>query len=93
MPGGWAADYEVKNIKEVREKLQVLKEWKNEDIGNLVLRKYRVKEGQNIPAREGYIGNLKTGESTRIKQWEFIEWWDESRYTEILEEIGKTVLK
>ena len=45
----------------MREKLQVLKEFKDESRGELVVRKYRVKAGKELPSREGYIGDLKTG--------------------------------
>lgn len=37
--------------------------------------------------RKDNIGNLKTGESTKIKQWEFIEWWDKNDFEDKLQQI------
>lgn len=92
-PGGWASEYECKSIKEVRDIIQVPKEWKNEEKGILVVRRYKVMKGQKIRVREGYIGNLKTGEATGPIQWEFIDGWDKDTYSTIIEEIEKNEIK
>lgn len=98
-PGGFATDYKVKNIKELREKLAVKKSWKDETRGELFVRKYKVKDGQELNVREGYIGEMF--EDTKgspyygkfleggPKQWEFIDGWDESSFKNIIELIDE----
>lgn len=95
-PGNFVSDYEVKNIKELREKLAVKKAWKNEDNGALVVRKYKVKAGKEIRTREGYIGEML--EDTKgspyygkileggPKQWEVVDGWDND-FTNLIEKI------
>lgn len=96
-PGAFATDYKVKDIKELREKLAVKKAWKNEADGELFVRKYRVKDGQELKVREGYIGEMF--EDTKgspyygkfleggPKQWEFIDGWDETTFKNYIEKI------
>ena len=93
VPGAWASDYDVKSIKELREKLQVLKEFKDESRGELVVRKYRVKAGKELPSREGYIGDLKTGVNKGPKQWEFINAWEEGTFNEFIQQINAKIIK
>ncbi|WP_156907067.1 hypothetical protein [Epilithonimonas caeni] len=93
VPGSWASDYKVKNIKELREKLQVIKEFKDEARGELVVRKYKVKIGKELSSREGYVGHLESGVSTGPKQWEFIEAWEEKTFKSFIEEIDSKILK
>lgn len=96
-PGAFATDYKVKDIKELREKLAVKKAWKNEADGELYVRKYKVKDGQELKVREGYIGEMF--EDTKgspyygkfleggPKQWEFIDGWDETTFKNFIEKI------
>lgn len=92
IPGGWASNYEVKSIKELREKLQVLKEFKDEAKGELVVRKYKVKAGKEVPTRAGYIGHLETNVNTGPMQWEFINAWD-SNFENIINKINEKIIK
>lgn len=92
IPGGWASNYEVKSIKELREKLQVLKEFKDEAKGELVVRKYKVKAGKEVPSRAGYIGHLETNVNTGPMQWEFINAWD-SNFENIINKINEKIIK
>ncbi|KAA0126818.1 hypothetical protein FY557_15400 [Chryseobacterium sp. SN22] len=92
VPGGWASNYEVKSIKELREKLQVLKGFKDEATGELVVRKYKVKTGKEVPSRQGYIGDLKTSINTGPTQWEFINAWD-SDFENIINKINEKIIK
>jgi len=93
VPGAWASDYEVKSIKELREKLQVLKEFKDEAKGELVVRKYKVKAGKELPSREGYIGHLKTGTNMGPKQWEFIDGWRKNDFEDYIQQINIETIK
>ncbi len=55
-PGGFGTPNPVNSIKEVREKLAVLKSWKDEDVDEIVIRKYKVKEGEKVQVRQSIIG-------------------------------------
>ncbi len=58
-----------------------------------VVRQYRVREGQQLYTREGYIGSLKTMQATGPKQWEFLELWDIDFEDNVLEVINVKNLK
>jgi hypothetical protein len=53
-PGLFASKERIKSVQELREKLAVLKGWKDEDIGFLIVREYEVKKP--IRVRDGSIG-------------------------------------
>lgn len=55
-PGAFAAAEPVFTIADLRNKLAVLKSWKNESDGVLVIRKYTVNPGQKVPVRKSIIG-------------------------------------
>jgi len=49
---------------------------------------------QVLQVREGYIGNLKTGDATGPLQWEFLERWPEKEgYRDVIEELGQKTLE
>jgi len=59
-PGSFLTNAPIYTIKDLRNKLAVLESWKNnlnKELGELVIRKYKVL--QDIPIREGYIGPMK----------------------------------
>ena len=82
-PGLFASKDRIKSIQELREKLAVLKEWKDDDYGFLTVREYEVKKVLRV--RDGVIGAQieETGFSQgRVlsgggHQYEFLEGrWD-----------------
>jgi len=86
-PGGFAANIEIQTVKELRAVFQVNESMKPTNKSNpFVIRKYRVRAGQTLNVREGYIGNLSTGQATGPKQWEFLDLWG-SDFEDVIEEI------
>jgi hypothetical protein len=80
-PGSWASSFHVKTEKDVREKLQILEKFKSSKPNDpIVVRKYKVKVGVELRVREGYVGNLKTGEYTGADQWQFIDRWRDDEW-------------
>jgi hypothetical protein len=56
-PGGWGSKNQVSLLKEVRENMSILYDWKNVDAGELVVREYTVIKP--LPVRDGVTGPLK----------------------------------
>ena len=92
-------------MREARLKLAIKKAWKNPDDGEIVLRTYKVKQGQKIPVREGVIGRVKEitpGSKYEGKyleggyqQYEFLTKWDydDVNWADYLEMISEDTLK
>ena len=87
-------NFQVKSEKDVREVLQILEEFKKLDPNNpFVLRKYKVRDGVELRVREGYVGNLKTGESTGANQWQFIDRWEDGWENNTLQLLETSIIK
>jgi len=77
VPGGFGSNEAITSIEELRNKLAVLKGWKNTDDGKLVLREYEVR--QPLEARSGPIGPQTEVDGTVYPggghQYEFMDNW------------------
>jgi len=78
-PGGWGSKNKVTSLKEVREDMAILQNWKNEELGELVVREYTVIKP--LPVRDGVTGPMLENSGQNIgqvyrgnqQQYEFIE--------------------
>ena len=95
-PGGFGSKEPITSIKELREKLSVIKAWKDPDVDKIVIRQYEV-VAEKIRTRDGFIGPMK--ETTKSSknfgktypggghQYEFIDSWrDYEDISEIIKE-------
>jgi hypothetical protein len=79
-PGGWGSKNQINSLKEVREDLAILNDWKDLNKDKLVLREYTVKKP--LPVRDGVVGPLQevTGPNSGAvyygnqQQYEFMEY-------------------
>lgn len=79
-PGGWGSKNQITSLREVREDLAILNDWKDWKKDKLVLREYTVKEP--LPVRDGVVGSLQeisgpnkgTVYYGNQQQYEFIEY-------------------
>ena len=58
-PGGWGSLRSITEVKELRNKLSVLEEWKNTNVDELVVREYTVKADAKLRVRDGVVGPLQ----------------------------------
>lgn len=106
-PGGWATKDKIYTVQELREKLAVLKSWKNEDdiLNPLVIREYevvnpvKVREGTVGPQIEDFVTNAGHQYPGTGHQYEFMEGkWDldynpPSRFLRVVEETELSYIK
>ncbi|PHN01254.1 hypothetical protein [Flavilitoribacter nigricans] len=80
-PGGWGSMKMYDSIKEIRDDLAILPEWKDPDKGRLVIREYEVINPLRV--RDGVVGSiLETGGTSA----EHVKWGDGHQY-EILDNL------
>ena len=100
-PGGWGSNEKVASIWELRNNTAVLQEWKNEELGDLVVREYEVVGPLRV--RDGIIGpqTEKTGAFTGEmyqggnQQYQFLEgkFTQENPPTSFLKFVSETPIK
>ena len=98
-PGGFGSKDPINTIQELREKLAVLEQWKDSEIGTLVIREYEVVNP--IRSRSGIIGPQveKTGINTGkvypggAHQYEFYDYIGNNNWKKFLKCVDDNGIK
>ena len=98
-PGGWGSKNQITSLKEVREDLAILNDWKDANKDALVLREYTLKKP--LPVRDGVVRPLQetSGQNTGTvyrgnqQQYEFIEYLGGERWKDYLNDPVEYLLK
>jgi hypothetical protein len=95
--GGWASKLKINSIEELRNDLAVLKDWKNPDIDDIVVREYIIKK--RLSVRSGEIGPQKeviNGIELNYPggghQYEFMNNWKVDDISEYLNLSSETII-